>query len=71
MPGRAARRRPVHLRRRLTIAFVLVAGVSTAALALGSYIMLSRARFDESLSRAAGDVRYQLILAQQFLPLDD
>jgi len=65
------KRRPVRLRRRLTIAFVLVAGVSTAALALGSYVMLSRARFDQSLSRASGDLRYQLILAQQFLPLDD
>jgi signal transduction histidine kinase len=62
---------PVRLRRRLTIAFVLVAGVSTAALALASYVMLSRARFDESLSRASGDLRYQLILAQQFLPFDD
>jgi two-component system sensor histidine kinase MtrB len=62
---------PVRLRRRLTIAFVLVAGVSTAALAVASYVMLSRARFDESLSRASGDLRYQLILAQQFLPFDD
>lgn len=62
---------PVRLRRRLTMAFVLVAGVSTAALALASYAMLSRARFDESLSRASADLRYQLLLAQQFLPLDD
>lgn len=62
---------PVRLRRRLTIAFVLVAGVSTAALALASYVMLSRARFDESLSGASGDLRYQLILAQQFGPLDE
>src|SRR5690349_16956366 len=62
---------PVRLRRRLTVAFVLVAGVSTAALALASYVMLSRARFDESLSRASGDLRYQLLLAQQFQPFDD
>ncbi|HZM81510.1 MAG TPA: HAMP domain-containing sensor histidine kinase [Candidatus Limnocylindrales bacterium] len=62
---------PVRLRRRLTIAFVLVAGVSTAAFALVSYAMLSQARFDESLSRASADLRYQLILAQQFLPFDD
>src|SRR5918997_304405 len=62
---------PVRLRRRLTIAFVLVAGVSTAALALASYVMLSRARFDESLSRASGDLSYQLLLAQHFLPLDE
>lgn len=62
---------PGRLRRRLTIAFVLVAGVSTAALAIGSYLLVQRARFDDSLSRASSDVRYQLVLAQQFLPLDD
>jgi signal transduction histidine kinase len=61
---------PGRLRRRLTIAFVLVAGASTAALALASYFMVSRARFDDSLARAADDVRYQLVLAPQFLPLD-
>jgi two-component system sensor histidine kinase MtrB len=61
----------IGLRRRLTVAFVLVAGVSTAALAVASYVMLSRARFEESLSRASADLRYQLILAQQFLPFDE
>lgn len=61
---------PGRLRRRLTIAFVLVAGVSAGALAIGSDVLVSRARFDDSLARAAGDVRYQIILAQQFLPLD-
>ncbi|HCT81608.1 MAG TPA: two-component sensor histidine kinase [Micromonosporaceae bacterium] len=68
MAGRAVQ--PGRLRRRLTIAFVLVAGVSTAALAIGSYLLVRQARFDDSLARAAGDVRYQLVLAQQFLPLD-
>jgi two-component system sensor histidine kinase MtrB len=58
------------LRRRLIVAFVLVAGVSTAALALGSYLLVMRARFDESLGRASADVRYQLVLARQFAPLD-
>ncbi len=62
---------PGRLRRRLTIAFVLVAGVSTAALAIGSYLLVQRARFDDSLSRASSDVHYQLVLAQQFLPLDN
>jgi signal transduction histidine kinase len=61
---------PGRLRRRLTIAFVLVAGVSTAALALGSYLMVRQARFDDSVTQAAVDVRYQLVLARQFLPLD-
>jgi signal transduction histidine kinase len=62
---------PGRLRRRLTVAFVAVAGFSMAALATGSYAMVSRARFTDSLSRAATDVRYQLVLAQQFLPLDE
>lgn len=69
MAGRAVQ--PGRLRRRLTIAFVLVAGVSTAALAIGSYLLVRQARFDNSLARAAGEVRYQLVLAQQFLPLGE
>src|SRR4030095_10245004 len=35
---------PGRLRRRLTIAFVLVAGVSAAVLALGAYLMVRQAR---------------------------
>jgi two-component system sensor histidine kinase MtrB len=62
-------RRGVHpgrLRRRLTIAFVLVAGISAGALALGSYLLVRQTRLGDSLSRsktealrelrAAGDV---------------
>ncbi|MFE9692963.1 ATP-binding protein [Micromonospora sp. NPDC005806] len=62
---------PGRLRRRLVIAFVLIAGVSAGALATGSYLMLQQARFDGSLQRAAADARYQLVLAAQFLPLTD
>ncbi|MFU8851184.1 ATP-binding protein [Micromonospora sp. SL1-18] len=62
---------PGRLRRRLVIAFVVVAGVSAGALAGGSYLMLRQARFDGSLQRAAADARYQLVLAAQFLPLTD
>jgi two-component system sensor histidine kinase MtrB len=62
---------PGRLRRRLTVAFVLVAGVSAAVLAVGSYLMVRQARLDDSLHQAAVDARYQLILARQFLPLDD
>jgi len=61
---------PGRLRRRLTVTLVLVAGVSTALLAVGSYLMVRQARFDDSLQRAAADVPYQLVLARQFLPLD-
>ncbi|MFJ8577982.1 ATP-binding protein [Micromonospora sp. NPDC093277] len=62
---------PGRLRRRLVIAFVLVAGVSAGALAGGSYLMLRQARYDGALQRAAADARYQLVLAAQFLPLTD
>ncbi|WP_319463259.1 HAMP domain-containing sensor histidine kinase [Micromonospora sp. RTP1Z1] len=67
----AGRVPPGRLRRRLVIAFVLVAGVSAGVLAGGSYLMLRQARFDGSLQRAAADARYQLVLAGQFLPLTD
>ncbi len=68
MAGRAVL--PGRLRRRLTIAFVAVAGVSMAALATGSYVMFSQARFADSLTFVATDVRYQLVLARDFLPLE-
>ncbi|MEV0428722.1 HAMP domain-containing sensor histidine kinase [Micromonospora sp. NPDC050495] len=67
----AGRVSPGRLRRRLVVAFVLVAGVSAGALAGGSYLMLRQARFDGSLQRAAADARYQLVLAGQFVPLTD
>ncbi|SCG55671.1 two-component system, OmpR family, sensor histidine kinase MtrB [Micromonospora echinaurantiaca] len=62
---------PGRLRRRLMIAFVLVAGVSAGVLASGSYLLLRQARLDGSLHQAAADARYQLVLAGQFLPLTD
>ncbi|MEH0844244.1 HAMP domain-containing sensor histidine kinase [Micromonospora sp. CPCC 205711] len=62
---------PGRLRRRLTVAFVLVAGVSAGVLAGGSYLMLRQARLDGSVQRAAADARYQLVLAGQFVPLTD
>ncbi|MFC4021548.1 ATP-binding protein [Micromonospora sp. GCM10011542] len=69
MAGRAVP--PGRLRRRLTIAFVLVAGVSAGLLAGGSWLLLRQARLDASLHQAAADARYQLLLAGQFLPLTD
>jgi signal transduction histidine kinase len=59
-----------RLRRRLTIAFVLFAVGSAALLAVGSFLLVRQARFDDSLQRAGADARYQLVLAGQFLPLD-
>jgi signal transduction histidine kinase len=69
MAGRAVS--PGRLRRRLTIAFVLVAGISAGLLAGGSWLLLRQTRLDASLHQAAADVRYQLVLAGQFLPLTD
>ncbi|MDG4797808.1 HAMP domain-containing sensor histidine kinase [Micromonospora sp. WMMD1082] len=63
--------RPGRLRRRLTVAFVLVAGISAGVLAGGSYLLLRQARYDASLHAAAADARYQLVLAGQFLPLTE
>src|SRR6266542_2981533 len=62
---------PGRLRRRLTVAFVLVAGVAAAVLAVGSYLMVRQARLDDSVQQAAVDARYQLVLAREFLPLED
>ncbi|TDC44128.1 HAMP domain-containing sensor histidine kinase [Micromonospora sp. KC213] len=60
---------PGRLRRRLTVAFVLVAGVSAGLLAGGSYALLRQARFDASVQQSAADARYRLVLAGQFVPL--
>jgi signal transduction histidine kinase len=61
---------PGRLRRRLTIAFVLVAGVAAGALAIGSFLLVQRARLQDSLQRAEADVRFQLVVAEQFIPLN-
>src|SRR5713101_4589202 len=68
MPGRHVR--PGRLRRRLAIAFVLVAGVSAGALALGSYLLVRQARLSDSLDRAKSEAEFDLVLARGFLPLN-
>jgi signal transduction histidine kinase len=62
---------PGRLRRRLTVAFVVVAGVAAAVLAVGSYLLVGQARFADSVRRAAADARFDLRLAAQAQPLDD
>ncbi|MET7880590.1 HAMP domain-containing sensor histidine kinase [Micromonospora profundi] len=69
MAGRAVA--PGRLRRRLTIAFVLVAGMSAGLLAGGTGLLLRQSWMDASLQEAAADARYQLVLAGQFLPLTE
>jgi signal transduction histidine kinase len=53
-----------RLRRRLTIAFVLVAGISAGALAAGSYVLVREARLRDSLERAQSEARFDLSLAR-------
>src|SRR5439155_2152639 len=54
------------------IAFVLVAGVSAGALAIGSYLLVQNARLSDSLTRARDSVQFQLTsLAPSFLPLTE
>jgi signal transduction histidine kinase len=53
-----------RLRRRLTIVFLLVAGISAGSLALGSYLLVREARLRDSLDRAEEQTRFNLVLAQ-------
>ena len=59
---------PGRLRRRLTLAFVLVAGISAAALAVGSYLVVRETRLDDSVDAALDQGRFNLILAAETLP---
>lgn len=61
-----------RLRRRLAIAFVLVAGISAGALALGSFLLVRQSRLDESLDRAGDVAGFDLGLAgRDFVPLTE
>ncbi len=59
--------RPGRLRRRLTIAFMLVAGLSGAALAAGSYLVARESRLDDSVDRALDQSRFNLEFASDVL----
>jgi two-component system sensor histidine kinase MtrB len=63
VPGRRGLRRPGGLRRRLVIAFVLVAAVSAGALAVASYLLVRQARLQGSLSASAAQAKEDLNLA--------
>jgi signal transduction histidine kinase len=56
-----------RLRRRLTIAFALVAGLSALALAAGSYAVVRQARLDDSVDRALAQTRFNLGFATEVL----
>jgi signal transduction histidine kinase len=68
-----AARLPVRtgrLRRRLTVAFMLVAGLSAAALAVSSYLIVRDARLSDSVDRALEQGRFNLVLAGETLGKD-
>jgi signal transduction histidine kinase len=65
-----ASRLPVRtgrLRRRLTVAFMLVAGLAAAVLAVSSYFIVREARLSDSLDRALEQGRFNLVLAGETL----
>src|ERR687887_2360795 len=65
-----AARLPVRtgrLRRRLMVAFMLVAGLSAAILAVSSYVIVREARLSDSVDRALEQSRFNLVLAGELL----
>jgi two-component system sensor histidine kinase MtrB len=56
-----------RLRRRLTIAFMLAAGLSAAALAVSSYLIVRDSRLDDSLDRSLEQARATLVLSATIL----
>ncbi len=60
--------RPGRLRRRLTLAFALTAGIAAAALAAGSFLLVREARLTDSRDRALEQSRFNLVLGSELLP---
>jgi two-component system sensor histidine kinase MtrB len=56
-----------RMRRRLTIAFMLAAGISAAALAAGSYLLVRDSRLEDSLDRSLEQARATFVLAATIL----
>ena len=54
---------PGRLRRRLAVTYAIVAAVATGALALGTYLVVSSARLDDSVSSSLAQTRTNLVLA--------
>jgi two-component system sensor histidine kinase MtrB len=61
---------PGRLRRRLALAFMLAAGISAAALAAGSFLLVRQARLDDSLEDSLAQARFNLVLAAEVLTED-
>jgi signal transduction histidine kinase len=67
---RRGRLRAAGLRRRLILAFVLVAAVSAGSLAVASYLLVRQARLDGSLATSAVEARQDLNLASAIAERD-
>jgi two-component system, OmpR family, sensor histidine kinase MtrB len=59
-----------RLRRRLTVAFMLVAGLSAAVLAVSSYLIVRETRLSDSVDRSLEQGRFNLVLAGEILDTD-
>ena len=55
---------PARLRRRLAVAFALVAGLTAGALAVSSYFLVREARLRDSVDTAVQQTRFNLELAR-------
>ncbi|HEV2755019.1 MAG TPA: HAMP domain-containing sensor histidine kinase [Actinomycetota bacterium] len=61
-----------QFRRRLTIAFVLVAGVAAGTVGLGAYLLVRDVRSDDFVERSTADAEANwLTVQEQAVPLDD
>jgi signal transduction histidine kinase len=54
---------PGSLRRRLAVTYAVVAAVATGALAIGTYLVVSSSRLDDSVSSSLAQARTNLVLA--------
>jgi signal transduction histidine kinase len=59
---------PGRLRRRLTISFILVAGVAAGLLAIGSFLLVRQTRLADSRDRALAQSRLNLAFAESNFP---
>jgi signal transduction histidine kinase len=59
-----------RLRRRLTLAFALTAGIAAAALAAGSFFLVREARLADSHDRGLEQSRFNLVLGAEVLPAE-
>ncbi|MGH2750854.1 MAG: ATP-binding protein [Actinomycetota bacterium] len=61
---------PQRFRRRLALAFVLIAGLTSALFAAGSYVFVWESRRAAAVERAANHTRFSLSLAENILPTE-